>query len=228
MMKLKNYFTTGEKLLWSISAFFVLGAFILFDGENYLTLLASLLGVTSLIFNAKGNPVGQVLMILFSLLYGVISCTFAYYGEMITYLGMTAPMALIALIAWLRHPFEGNKAEVEVNRISGKEQIFMWVLTIVVTGIFYFILKWFHTANLLPGTLSVTTSFLAVYLTFRRSPYFAIAYAANDIVLILLWILAARVDSSYISVIICFVSFLFNDIYGFLNWLRMEKRQSLT
>lgn len=41
------------------------------------------------------------LMIVFSLLYGVISYTCAYYGEMITYLGMTAPMALFALISFL-------------------------------------------------------------------------------------------------------------------------------
>lgn len=33
-------------------------------------------------------------MVLFSLLYGIISYAFAYYGEMITYLGMTMPMAV--------------------------------------------------------------------------------------------------------------------------------------
>jgi nicotinamide riboside transporter PnuC len=33
------------------------------------------------------------------------------------------------------------------------------------------------------------------------------------------------VDSSYFSVIICFVIFLINDLYGFFNWTRMKKRQ---
>ena len=225
MRKLNDYFTVGEKLLWSSSVLVILGSFFMFDRENYLTLLASMVGVTSLIFNAKGNPIGQVLMMGFSLFYGIISYSFSYYGEMITYLGMTAPMAFIALVSWLRHPYQGNKAEVEVNRISGKEQVLMWVLAGVVTWIFYRILKAFDTANLIPSTLSVTTSFLAVYLTFRRSPYFAIAYAANDIVLIVLWILAAKVDVSYLSVIVCFAAFLVNDIYGFLNWKQMEKVQ---
>lgn len=71
----------------------------------------------------------------------------------------------------------------------------------------------------------MATSFLAVYLTFRRSPYFALAYAANDVVLIILWTLAAREDISYLSVIICFVLFLVNDLYGYVSWKRMEKRQ---
>ena len=225
MKKLTAYFTKSELALWVGSVVLILASFVAFDRANFMTLAASLIGVTSLIFNAKGNPFGQALMILFSLLYGIISYTFSYYGEMITYLGMTAPMALFALISWLRNPYKGNHAEVAVNRISNREHIGMYALSAVVTLSFYFILEHFNTANIIPSTLSVTTSFIAVYLTFRRSPYFALAYAANDVVLIVLWILAAKENISYLSVIICFVIFLVNDLYGFASWKRMEKRQ---
>ena len=203
-----------------------MGSFCLFDRENVLTLFASLIGVTSLIFNAKGNPFGQVLMVVFSLLYGIISYSFAYYGEMITYLGMTMPMAVFALISWLRNPYKGNKAEVKVNTISKVETVWMWVGTAVVTAVFYFILAHFNTANIIPSTLSVTTSFVAVYLTFRRSPLFALAYASNDVVLIILWVLASVSNIRYISVVVCFVAFLVNDIYGYLSWQKMKVRQS--
>ena len=225
MKKLTAYFSKGELTLWGCSAALVLLSFILFDRVNFMTLAASLIGITSLIFNAKGNPIGQALMIIFSLLYGVISYTFSYFGEMITYLGMTGPMALFAFVSWLRNPYKGNRAEVAVNHLGSHELILMYVLTAVVTLVFYFILDYFDTANMIPSTLSVTTSFIAVYLTFRRSPYFALAYAANDVVLIVLWILAAKEDISYLSVIICFVMFLVNDLYGFVSWKRMEKRQ---
>ena len=220
-----KYFSRAEIILWCCSALLIVISFCLFDRENYMTLVASLIGVTSLIFNAKGNPFGQLLMVIFSLLYGVISFSFAYYGEMITYLGMTMPMAVFALISWLKNPYKGNKAEVKVNTISKREWIFTWVLTAVVTLLFYFILDYFNTANILPSTLSVTTSFIAVYLTFRRSPYFALAYAANDIVLILLWVMASMCDTRYISVVVCFGAFLVNDIYGFLSWQKMKLRQ---
>ena len=225
---MKRYFTKAEWLLWGSSVALILGAFLVFDRVNYMTLLASLIGVTSLIFNAKGNPIGQVLMIVFSLLYGVISYRFAYFGEMITYVGMTGPMALLALISWLRNPYQGNKAEVAVNRIGRGEWAFLLLLSAAVTVAFYFILDHFGTANMLPSTLSVTTSFIAVYLTFRRSPYFALAYAANDIVLVILWSLAAVYDISYISVEMCFALFLVNDIYGYISWRRMERRQSIS
>ena len=225
MTKLTAYFSKGELALWGSSAGLILISFFLFDRVNFMTLAASLIGTTSLIFNAKGNPIGQALMIVFSLLYGVISYTFSYFGEMITYLGMTGPMALVALISWLWNPYNGNHAEVAVNRLENQELALMYGLTALVTVVFYFILDYFNTANMIPSTLSVTTSFIAVYLTFRRSPYFALAYAANDVVLIVMWTMAAAEDMSYLSVIICFVMFLVNDLYGFVSWKRMEKRQ---
>lgn len=225
---MKNYFSKVEIVLWSSSVFLIVASFCVFDRENFLALISSLIGVTSLIFNAKGNPVGQLLMVIFSLLYGVISYSFNYYGEMITYLGMTMPMAVFALISWLRNPYKGNKAEVAVNTISKFEFVFMWVLTAAVTVLFYFILKHFETANIVPSVLSVTTSFLAVYLTFRRSPYFALAYAANDIVLIVLWVLAGICDTKYVSVVVCFAAFLVNDIYGYISWQKMKIRQNKT
>lgn len=220
-----KYFSKREMGLWTVSVIVIIVSFLIFDRENYLTLTASFVGVTSLIFNAKGNPIGQVLMVVFSVLYGVISYSYRYYGEMITYLGMTAPMAVIALVAWLRHPYKGNRSEVRVHHIRRREVYMMIIFTVLVTVVFYFILKALGTANLMLSTLSVATSFLAVYLTFLRSEYFALAYAANDIVLIVLWILATKADMSYFSVVICFTMFFVNDIYGFYNWRKMKVRQ---
>lgn len=223
---MKKYFSKAEIILWFTSVVITVVSFCLFDKENYLTLTASLIGVTSLIFNAKGNPLGQVLMIVFSLLYGMISFGFNYYGEMITYLGMTMPMAVIALVSWLKNPYKENKAEVKVNSISKKEALLMLVISTAVTVLFWFVLDYFNTANIVPSTISVTTSFVAAYLTFRRSPLFALAYASNDVVLIILWTMASVTDIRYVSVLVCFVAFLVNDIYGYISWQKMKKRQS--
>ena len=227
MKKITGYFSKFELILWCISVTSIIASFLIFDRGSYLTLVASVIGVTAIILNAKGNPLGQGLMVIFSIIYGIISFIFAYYGEMITYMGMSMPMAIVALVAWLKNPFKGNKAEVKVNRIKKKETVFMFALSLVVTLIFYFILKAFNTANLIPSTLSVTTSFIAVYLTFRRSPYFSLAYATNDIVLIVLWTAASFTDISYISVVVCFLMFLINDMYAFVSWRKMEIRQRI-
>lgn len=226
LKKFLNYFTKGEIALWLCSVTAITVSFLIFDRTGWLKLAASLIGITALIFNAKGNPAGQILIIIFSALYGIISYSFAYYGEMITYMGMSAPMALLAFISWIRNPYNGNRSEVRVNRIKRGEVVFMLILTAAVTVAFYFILERFGTANLIPSTISVTTSFIAVYLTFRRSEFYALAYAANDIILIVLWVMAAFSDISCLSVIICFAMFLMNDLYGFISWRKMRKRQA--
>ena len=95
--KAVSYFTAVEIILWAVSVLLITSSFFIFARREYLTLAASLVGVTSLIFCAKGNPAGQALMIVFSAMYGVISFTFAYYGEMMTYLGMSAPTTFTML-----------------------------------------------------------------------------------------------------------------------------------
>lgn len=229
MSKIKSflaYFTRFEKILWSVSVILILSAFIFLENNGVLTLIATLVGITALLFNAKGNPIGPLLIIVFSILYGIISFTFRYYGEMVTYMGMSLPMALLSLITWLKNPYKGKRSQVTVNEIKKKELIFLSILSVVVTVIFYFILKYFGTANLIISSLSIFTSFIAAYLTFRRSPYFALAYAINDLVLIVMWILASLKSLGYVSVIICFAIFLVNDSYTFVSWLKMQKKQA--
>ncbi len=212
-----------ERGMWSGSVIVLVTAFIWSRNQDYLTLAASLVGVTALIFVSKGDVLGQVLTVAFSLLYAVISWRFRYYGEMITYLGMTAPIAILSVITWIRNPY--SEQEVKVHHLSGKAWGILWAAAIFATGCFYFILKAFDTPNLFFSTVSIATSFLASSLMMLRSPYYAIAYGANDIVLIILWILAAMYDMIYLPMILCFAAFLVNDLYGFFNWNRMKRRQ---
>lgn len=225
-MQRLRYFSAFEWCLIAFSYAIILTFFFLFDGENYFNFCSSLVGIAALIFSAKGNPIGPLLMILFASAYGVISYSFAYYGEMITYLGMSLPMSVWAFVAWFRNPSDKGHAETRVGRIRAGEWGVLFLLTALVTAVFYFALRALSTPNLFFSALSVATSFAAAYLTARRSPFFALAYASNDVVLIVLWVLATLSDISYLSVTVCFGVFLLNDSYSFFNWLRMAKNQA--
>ena len=226
LKKFLSYFSIFEWCLWMGSVLAVLLSFV-YGGEFYfLTLIASLVGVTSLIFIAKGNVIGQFLIILFSILYGIVSIRFRYWGEMITYLFMCLPAAISACVTWLKNPSKESKNEVLVASMTKKKSVLSVLLTLLVTVLFYFILEYLDTANLLLSTLSVATSFLAAAFLFLRSRYYAIAYAVNDIVLIGLWTLASIVSLSYLPMVVCFVAFLCNDLYGFINWKRIQNRQN--
>ena len=189
--------TKKEWLLWLCSLFIVLVSNILAANFDPLTLIAALVGVTSLVFAAKGNVWAQVLMIVFSILYGIISFRFRYWGEMITYLGMALPMAVWSAITWLRHPAESGDA-VAIQKLNLRQFAGLLASCVVVTVLFYRILAALDTPNLAFSTLSVITSFLAAALTMLRSSYYALGYAANDVVLIVLWLLASLTNSGYL------------------------------
>ena len=226
-MKIKTLFrslTKFEISLWLSSVAVIILCSAL-GGVEPISTAGSLIGVTSLIFIAKGNVVGQILTVVFSVFYGIISFGFRYYGEMITYLCMTAPMAALAVFTWLKHPSDAGAHEVEAAKLTKTRAVIMIVFTVIVTGAFWFILGWLGAANLVVSTVSVATSFIASYLTWCRSPYYAIAYAANDIVLIILWTYAAMSDISCLAMTGCFAAFLANDIYGFISWNRRMAAQ---
>ncbi len=222
-----RFFSKFEIGLWLGSCGMITFIFLCNAHRDILTVIASLLGATMLIFLAKGHPTGQIMTIVFALIYAVISYRLAYYGEMITYLGMTAPTAAVAAYEWTKNPYQKGKAEVKVAPLNAIKVIGLIGLTIVVTVIFYFILRYLNTANLVISTISVATSFLASSLTVLRSHFYAIAYGANDVVLIGLWTMASIADIKYLPMVLCFCVFLVNDIYGFVNWTKMMQRQGM-
>ena len=118
IIKSMNNLSKMEKLLWMTSLFIISVSFVILGSSDYLTILASLVGATALIFVGKGDAMGQFLTIVFAVLYSVISFQFRYYGEMITYLGMTMPSAIVAMINWIKHPYD--EREVAVNVLSKK------------------------------------------------------------------------------------------------------------
>ena len=217
--------SSREKALWLGPLLIVLISNLLTESFDLLTMIAAMVGVTSLIFAAKGNVWAQILMILFSILYGIISYRFRYWGEMITYLGMTMPMAIWSTYTWLKNPSKENGNEVEIQTLNRGHAVALAVATIAVTAIFYGILRVLDTPNIVFSTISVVTSFLAASLTMLRSSYYAIGYAANDIVLIIMWIMATVDDPSYLPMIVCFSVFFVNDCYGFINWRKIRQRQ---
>lgn len=217
--------TKKDWLLWGVSAVIVSFSNMLTGKIDPVNLAGTLIGVTALIFIAKGDVLGQILTVIFAVLYSITSCRFHYWGEMITYAGMTAPIAVMSVISWLRNPFEKGKNVVRIHRMTAKQNVLMIILTLIVTLVFYFVLGYFNTPNLIVSTVSITTSFLASYLMLFRNSYYALAYAANDIVLIILWVLASVKDISYLPMIACFSMFLINDLYGFISWKRRERYQ---
>lgn len=227
MNKLKKFissFSPFEIALWAVSSSVgIITSAITRSG--WLSSVTTVIGMTSLIIISKGYPAGQLLTVVFSVLYSIVAYSTGYYGEMITYLGMTAPSALITFISWLKHPYKSGEPTIKITQMTPKKFLLVGAASAAVTAAFYFILRALNTSNLMWSTASVFTSFAAVLLLLMRTPYYALAYFTNDLVLIVLWGMAAIHNPDYVPTTINFVMFMFNDLYGFISWRRIKKLQ---
>ena len=226
-MKLKNPFEgmkVIEYIFWIVPIIAIVVAFVLTKQKDYLSLATSILGITSVIFVAKGHNFGQIIALAYAITYGILAYITHYYGELIISALLYMPVAVFAIISWIRHSYK-NTSEVEVVKIGSKQIIETVIVAIGATIASFFILRALNTPNLIVSTISITASSAAGYLVIRRSPFYALAYAINDLILIILWGMAAYKDPQYIPLSISFVGFFACDTYGLINWLKMRKKQ---
>lgn len=222
-----TYFNLFEWALLIVSLGVSIFCFFYFHSTQYLYLIGSIVGFFAILLAAKGSPAGPFLMFVFSIFYGFVSFTYKYYGEMIVYLCVTAVIAFISFIAWLRHPSK-EKGVVKTRILDWKEVLMVLSLAASISAVLFFWLKALNTANLILSIFSVFTSLSAIIFEYRRSKLFSILYMINDIILIVMWSMAAKENSEYYSLVVCFAAFFINDIYALISWILLEKRQGRT
>ena len=227
---MKNIFkewSLFEICFLTLSILIISFCFILIPNKNISSLIVSILGIITVISGAKGLIISPFINIIYNIIYIIICFSQKFYGEVIIYSFILTPLNIITINSWLKNRSKENKNIVKVNKLSIKEYYILGILTILITICFYFLLKSLNTNSLLISTLSLTDSFVATYLLFRRCSNYALAYIVNDIILITLWLTTISTEKmTHLPIIISFVIFLINDIYGLTLWKKREKVQN--
>ena len=197
--------------------------------RNWFSYVVSLVGVVSVMTVAKGLVFAPFINIAYNIIYSIISVLQHYYGEAIIYIGLMIPIAVASIVSWLRNKNKENTSTVQVNKIKGIEYLYLFIGAICATVAFYFLLRALNTSELIISTLSLISSVIASYLLLRRCSYYALAFVANDIILIVLWTMAIiYYGTQFLPIVISFCIFLINDIYGFIHWKIQERKQNIS
>ncbi len=229
LKKILKYFSPFEWALYGGGIAVITAGFLIGTERNVLSYVSALLGISCVIFNAKGSVWGQIISIGFALTYAAFAYFNRYYGEMIIYLALMFPIHVASIFSWLKN--KNSKAkhlEVKINTLSVREYVLAATGGAALTVGFYFLLRALNTDNLVVSTISLVTSLAAAYLMLRRCEYFSLCFVANDIVLLVLWSMKMATDGiSVLPSIISFCLYLLNDTYSFISWKRIKRRQRL-
>lgn len=221
--RLKDW-TKFEKLFLAVGTFTAIILTILFNGQ-IVDLIYTLLYFWTALLLAKGKYACYIIGIISTFFYAYISYNNHYYGETIIAMCLTLPLMVVGLINWLKH--QDKKKIVVIKEVSKKEVVILTASQILMSFGYYFLLKIFNTDNLIISTISIAVSLIATYLAARRSEYGFMGFIINDIILIVLWSIPfIGGNINVITILLCPVLLLVNDIYGVYNWKKIRQRQT--
>ena len=198
---------------------------ILFKSKWYI-FVTTTLGLLCVFTQAKGKIITQFIGIVWFAFYVFVTYTQRYYGESLLYLIIMIPMYVYGVIHWLCNRDKNDNVVIVRSNLSKKEWAISGVCFATLAVGVYFLLKALNTAQLIISTLSFVSMLPAVYLLIRRCKWNQVAFLVNDFMVMSLWVvLVIQGDFSFLSMCIYHVFQITYDVYGLVEWIKLEKKQ---
>ena len=225
----KNLFKnwTGYEIFLIIIGIVLPVSFSIVFGSSVIECITAALSIVVAVLFTKGFYWGYILAIINLCFYSIVEYGAGFYGELFINWGLYFPMYVFGLFEWLKHQDKEKSTIIIRKKMSKKEYIILIASQVVCCVPYYFILASLNATNPIVGALSIAASFVAAYLSARRSLYCFVGYIVNDLVCIVLWtVQTITVDVACITVLLSPALLLLNDIYGVFSWYKLRKQQA--
>ena len=193
--------------------------------DSAIGLVASLTGIWCVLLVAKGKISNYYFGIINAIAYGYVAYGQNYFGEVMLNIGYFLPMQFLGIYLWNKH--KDSKDEVVVKSMSNRDRA-IWLATSFISIIVYgFVLKGLGGNLPFIDSISTVLSVIAMILMAKRYLEQWALWIIIDIASIVLWFTALGNDGD-ISVLIMWISFLINAVYGMFNWIKLSKQQGVS
>ncbi|MCE4956402.1 nicotinamide riboside transporter PnuC [Macrococcoides caseolyticum] len=227
-------FSTYEKVFFGLFILAQIAVLIYFydpaQGVDWINVIASVSGILCVIMSAKGRLSTFIYGLIQVATYGWISYQANLMGEV--YLQVVFGIfQFIGLYTWIRNMHTINTKSIEVQEVDTKGlTLLQWVITLVAGAAFYLAFAKYleHIKSGQPFldafnvSLNLTGQVL-MSLRFKEQWFFWIVV---NIVSITLWVrkmlLAGKADDTGVTMVLMWVGFLINSIYGYYYWKKLQ------
>jgi len=225
--RLKNYFkdwTVFEKV-WLLT-FTIINIYLFFAWQDtVIGLITSLTGMLCVVLVAKGKVSNYWFGIINVTLYAYIAWGQKYYGEVMLNALYFLPMQFIGWWMWSKNTLKDKKDDVKAEFLTNKGRILWTIISIIGVYVYGLILK--KMGGNLPFVDSISTvlSVLAMILMAKRYMEQWILWIIVDIVSIIMWFKVFVTGGEDVSMLVMWLSYTVNAIYGLINWIKLHKSQ---
>lgn len=226
MKNLLKEWTLFEKV-WLVAFTAIILSLSIVWGESPIAAICSLTGMLSVVLVAKGKISNYYFGIVNVALYAWLSFEQGFYGDSALYAVYFAPMQFIGWYMWKKSnsTVKGEQFGVKVAVMTAKMKIFWASVTIVGIAVLAVIL------TALNGTLAIVDSsttvlqIVAMILMVKRFKEQWSIWILVNTLSIAMWVYAAINGTADFTLIVMWVAYLVNSIYGYVMWNKAEKKE---
>ncbi|WP_338453088.1 nicotinamide riboside transporter PnuC [Niallia oryzisoli] len=187
--------------------------------DSVLGLITSLSGMLCVVLVAKGKIFNYYPGILNILLYAYLSYQQGFYGEVALNILYFLPMQLIGLLLWQKHQSDKqNISDVAVSMLNKKLKFIWGMIIVAATVLLGFVLQKMGGAQPYVDASTTILQVAAQFFMIKRLVEQWITWIIVDMVSIWMWLTAFLTTGNDVTVLIMWIAYLFNAIYGYVNW----------
>lgn len=196
--------------------------------DTLLGFISSFTGMICVVLVAKGKISNYYFGIVQAGTYAYIAYTYGLYGEAMLNGLFYLPIQFIGIYLWNKHRASNSTKgeDVSVRKLNIKGWIILVAVSVISSLAYAKVLQAIggQQANL--DSVAVVLSVIAQFLMLKRFAEQWVLWIVVNMISIVLWIVTlVNSGGNDWSMLVMWTAFLFNSIYGYVNWLKMSKKQ---
>ena len=207
-----------------------IGIFVI-QPDSWIATIAAITGILCVVFVGKGKISNYFFGLISVSLYAYISYTFKLYGEMMLNLLVYVPVQFIGFYFWRKNMTNKNTvntagaSEVIAKALNAKQWGILAIVTVIGTFSYIELLKYLGSAlAVLDGATVVISIVAQVLMIMRYREQWALWIIVNIMTISLWAVMYFQNGETSTPLLVMYMMYLCNSIYGYYNWIQLEKR----
>jgi len=194
---------------------------------SIIAFIASISGIWCVVLVAKGRISNYLWGVINIIFYAIASYNWQVYGDFMLNVFYYFPMQFWGWYIWTKPEFKTSNNLVKSRCLNWKN----WLVLIIIVTLAVFFYGLFLTSinNVRPFVDSglVVCSILAQFLMTKRYTEQWLLWIVVDILGVYIWgtVVFQKSGGANIGILIMYIAWLINAIYGYINWLKMSKEK---
>lgn len=225
MEKNKKFFAGWSKfeITWLVLSTVIMIALSIIWGDSTLALISGITGILGVVLAAKGKVSTYFFATINVAIYAFLTFNNHLYGEFMLNAFYYIPMNFVGFYLWSRHKDE-DSGEVEGKSLTPKQIVILLVAVTIVVLVYWQILSHIGGQLALIDAMSTVFSVVALIMQVARYAEQWLLWIIVNVVSVVMWVLLLGKDSSAVTMVVMWVAYLFNSVYGYYNWKKLAKK----